>query len=121
MSSTIFIAKHYDLRGCVVVPSRALAFYACMLKPNITNPLCLQLSGGKIASISIQPLDCYLASAFAKFVYVGEVLVVSPRERFIYYMNTLINKFQLVDLYLNTNYNLIYDNGIFKIYSVIKQ
>jgi hypothetical protein len=120
ISPAIFIATRYYPREYIGIPSGALAFYIYMSNLNITSPLNIYLLG-RIFLISIKPLDYYSASVFAKSAYMGNIFIVSPRERFVYYIYTLFNNFQLVDLYLVTNYNLIYDNGIFKIYSVIKQ
>ena len=120
ISSAIFIATHRYPGKHIGAPSGALSFYICMSNLNITSSLNIYLLG-RIYLISIQPLDYYSSSVFAKSAYMGDIFMVSPRERFIYYIYTLFNNFQLVDLYLITNYDLIYDNGIFKIYSVIKR
>jgi len=120
MFSATFIAEYYGFRSCVGVPSGALSFYVYMLKINIVNPPCLNLLGGKISLIFTQQYRYNLVDILVRSVYVNEVFMVSPRERFLYYMNTLVNEFLLVDLYLNTDYNLVYNNKVFKVYNTIK-
>jgi len=120
ISSAMFIAWHYDFKGCVGVsaPIGAVSFYSGMLKYHaIINTLCIQSMGYRISRTSILPLDYNLAGKFVSFVYVGEIFIVSPRERFIYYMNTAFSDFRLIDVYLKNNFHRIYDNGILKVMS----
>jgi hypothetical protein len=118
MSSAIFIAENYDFRGHIGTPAPlgAVSFYSCMLRQNISNQLSVQSMVSEISKISISPLDCQLAGRYVESVYIGEISIVSPRERFIYYMNTLFNDFNLVDFYLDCNRIRMYDNGVYKIY-----
>jgi len=120
-SADIFIAEHYNFGGCIGIPSGALGFYTYMIDSNLSEPLCTYLLGDIASSVSIRPLNYLSASIFVKSVYIGNVFEVSPRERFNYYMRTLINNFKLVDYYLNVNYDLIYNNEVFKIYSAFEQ
>jgi hypothetical protein len=120
-SADIFIAEHYNFGGCIGIPSGALSFYVYMTNPNLSKPLCTYLLSDIASSISIRPLNYLSSSIFAKSVYIGNVFEVSPKERFNYYMRTLINNFELINYYLNVNYYLIYNNGVFKIYSAFGQ
>ncbi len=120
-SASIFIAKHYNFGGCIGIPSGALGFYTYTINSNLSKPLCTYLLSDIAPSVSIHPTDNLSASIFVKSVYVGNIFEVSPRERFNYYMRTLINSFELVDYYLNVNYDLIYNNEVFKIYNAFKQ
>jgi hypothetical protein len=120
-SADIFIAEHYNFSGCVGVSSGALSFYVYMTNPNLSKPLCTYLLSNIASSVSIRPLNYLSASIFVKSVYIGNIFEVSPKERFNYYMRTIINNFELVDYYLNVNYDLIYNNGVFKIYSTFGQ
>jgi len=117
-SADIFIAEHYNFGGCIGISSGALRFYTYIINSNLSQPLCVYLLGDIVSSISIRPFNYHTASIFAKSVYIGNVFEVSPRERFNYYIKTLINNFKLIDYYLNVNYNLIYNNYIFKIYKI---
>jgi hypothetical protein len=120
-SASIFIAKHYNFGGCIGIPSGALGFYTYTINSNLSKPLCTYLLSDTALSVSIHPIDNLSASIFVKSVYVGNIFVVSPRERFNYYMRTLINNFKLVDHFLNVNYSLIYSNNVFKIYGAFGQ
>jgi hypothetical protein len=120
-SADIFIAEHYNFGGCIGIPSGALSFYVYMTNPNLSKPLCTYLLSNIASSVSIRPLNYLSASIFVKSVYIGNIFEVSPKEIFNYYMRTLINNFKLVDYYLNVNYDLIYNNGVFKIYSTFGQ
>ena len=120
-SADIFIAEHYNFDGCVGVSSGALVFYAYMTNPNLSKPLCTHSLGDRAFSITVRFLNNLSSSTFVKHVYIGNVFEASPKERFNYYMRTLINNFQLIDYYLNVNYYLIYNNGVFKIYSAFEQ
>ena len=121
-SADIFIAEHYNFGGCVGVSSTfALSFYAYMTNPDLSKSLCTYLLSDIASSVSIRPLNYLSASIFVKSVYIGNIFEVSPKEIFNYYMRTLINNFKLVDYYLNVNYDLIYNNGVFKIYSTFGQ
>ncbi|MEM3872098.1 MAG: hypothetical protein QXE05_06020 [Nitrososphaeria archaeon] len=53
----------------------------------------------------------------AKNIYVGEIFIVSPIEKFVVYTYTLFNDWHLVDDYLSLNYNLLYTNKLFKVYA----
>jgi hypothetical protein len=120
-SADIFIAEHYNFGGCIGIPSGALSFYVYMTNPNLSKPLCTYLLSNIASSVLIRPLNYLSASIFVKSVYIGNIFEVSPKEIFNYYMRTLINNFKLVDYYLNVNYDLIYNNGVFKIYSTFGQ
>jgi hypothetical protein len=120
-STDIFIAEHYNFSGCIGISSTfALSFYTYMINSNLSKPLCTYLLSNIVLSVSIHPIDNLSASIFVKSVYVGNIFEVCPRERFNYYMRTLINNFKLVDYYLNVNYVLIYNNEVFKIYSAFR-
>uniref|UniRef100_A0A7J3YTT2 Glycosyltransferase RgtA/B/C/D-like domain-containing protein n=1 Tax=Ignisphaera aggregans TaxID=334771 RepID=A0A7J3YTT2_9CREN len=116
-SSTMFIAKHYGFGGYVGVPSGSLFFYVCMQDLNIAKWLRYRPTSSIMSTISVLPLDHYSASKLAEYVYSGEIFIVSPRERFVYYTNTAFNDFRLVDLYLEANYHKIYNNEVFEIMS----
>jgi hypothetical protein len=120
-SADIFIAEHYNFGGCIGISSGALSFYVYMTNPNLSKPLCTYLLSNIASSVSIRPLNYLSASIFVKSVYIGNIFEVGPKEIFNYYMRTLINNFKLVDYYLNVNYDLIYNNGVFKIYSTFGQ
>jgi hypothetical protein len=116
LSLDAFVATHYDFRKCIEVPSVSLAFYTYTLNYNLTTTPCFRLSGGIAVNINIQPHDYASAREFVKRMYIGEIFVVSPRERFIYYVNTLFNDFHFADNYLNSNYLKTYDNGVYRLY-----
>jgi len=120
-SASIFIAEHYNFSGCIGIPSGALSFYTYIINSNLSKPLCTYLLSEIASSVSIRPLNYLSASIFVKSVYIGDVFEVSPKERFNYYVRTLINNFELVDYYLNVNYDLVYNNEVFKIYNAFKQ
>jgi len=116
LSLDTFVTTHYDFHKCIEVPSGSLAFYTYIHNCNLTTMPCFQLSGEIAVNINIQPHDYALTREFIKRMYIEEIFVVSPRERFIYYVNTLFNDFQLIDNYLNSNYLKVYDNGIYRLY-----
>jgi hypothetical protein len=116
LSLDVFVATHYDFRKCIEVPSGSLAFYTYTLNYNLTTTPCFRLSGGIAVNINIQPHDYASAREFIKRMYIEEIFVVSPRERFIYYVNTLFNDFHFADNYLNSNYLKTYDNGVYRLY-----
>lgn len=121
--SAIFVAKHYDFRGCVGNPPGeigGLPFYVYLLNPNITNKPCIRSLGARVSLILTKQLDHISTNVFTESVYMDDLSIVSPRERFLYYMATLINDFKPVDLYLDANRSLIYSNSVFRIYSADK-
>jgi len=119
-SADIFIAEHYNFGGCVGVSSGVLGFYAYMTNPNLSKPLCAYLLSDIASSVSIRSLNHLSSSTFVKHVYIGNVFEVSPKERFNYYMRTLINNFELINHYLNVSYVLVHNNEVFKIYSAFR-
>jgi len=76
---------------------RCIGFYTYTINSNLSKPLCTYLLSDTALSVSIHPIDNLSASIFVKSVYVGNIFEVSPRERFNYYIRTLINNFKLVD------------------------
>jgi len=116
LSLSTFIAEHYEFHNCIEVPSGCSAFYTYILNHNLTTTPCFWLSGDIAMNVNIRPHDYASAREFVKRMYVGEIFVVSPRERFIYYVNTLFNDFHFVDNYLNSNYLKTYDNGVYRLY-----
>jgi hypothetical protein len=116
LSLSTFIAEHYEFHNCIEVPSGSLAFFAHILNHNLTATPCFWLSGGIAMNVNIRPRDYASAREFVKCMYIGEIFVVSPRERFIYYVNTLLNDFHFADNYLNSNYLKTYDNGVYRLY-----
>jgi len=91
-----------------------------MTNPNLSKPLCAYLLSDIASSVSIRSLNYLSSSTFVKSVYIVDVFEVSPKEKFNYYVRTLINNFELVDYYLNVNYVLVYNNEVFKIYSAFR-
>jgi hypothetical protein len=116
LSLSTFIAEHYEFHNCIEVPSGCSAFYIYILNHNLTTTPCFWLSGDIAMNVNIRPHDYASAREFVKRMYIEKVFVVSPRERFIYYVNTLFNDFHFVDNYLNSNYLKTYDNGVYRLY-----
>ncbi|MCC6056362.1 MAG: hypothetical protein LM583_06775 [Desulfurococcaceae archaeon] len=116
LSLDAFVATHYDFRKCIEVPSGSLAFYTYILNYNLTARPCLRLSGDIAVNINIQPSDYASAREFIKRMYVEEIFVVSPRERFIYYAITLNDFLRFADNYLNSDYLKVYDNEVYRLY-----
>ena len=116
LSLSAFIAGHYEFHNCIEVPSGSLAFFAHILNHNLTATPCFWLSSNIAMNVNIRPRDYAAAREFVKRMYIGEIFVVSPRERFIYYVNTLFNDFHFADNYLNSNYLKTYDNGVYRLY-----
>jgi hypothetical protein len=116
--SSIFIARHYDeASGCIGVPSGAFAFYAYMFNHKMAKTLCLTLISGRAIYITMEVSNPSLARKFVKIMYGGtELFMVSPRERFAYYLRTNFDDFALVDQYLSDNYLKIYDNNVYQVY-----
>ena len=113
-SSYMFIAKRYDFRRCVGVTSGALPFYISLLDP--TKAWNIMLISNKVIQLTILPNNYLSAEKFIEIVYTGKLFVVSPREKFILYTNTLFREYGIFDNYLNNNYDKVYDNEIFRAY-----
>ena len=114
----MFLAKYCGFKYDVSAPSGALGFYFYVLNFNRTvDSIHLHLTSSAAARATVLPSDYPSAEKFVKAVYGGRVFVMSPREKFVLYLNTLFHDFQQLDLYINCNYCRIYDNGLFRTFT----
>ena len=112
MHASLFIVErvHQTYVRSMTVPSVTMGFYAALFNSSTWN-IVLMLNK---AAYAPPPISWAFTEVFAKVVYSGDAFVVSPRELFVTYFRTGFHDFRLLDIYLNSCSNRIYDNGLYK-------